>query len=221
MKTSESIVNIAKAIVLAQASAKGALKDGKNTFFKNSEGKATSYATLDSVIEACRDALSANHLAVIQAPINSADGGYCVETRIQHNSGEFYEIQTPLLMGQQTMQAFGSAITYAKRYALSSLLNISTDGDDNGDEASKRVESASNTISAAKKYIKDPYIFEGGEFKGKKFGEISDGDFEKTLAKYKSAEQTTTLKNLIARMELFKAENRKAEDELDAALGLK
>ncbi len=206
MKTSESIVNISKAIVLAQAEAKGAMKDGKNTFFKNAKGEPTSYATLDSVIEACRDALSKNSLAVIQSPIH-AENGYCVETRIQHNSGEFYEIQTPLLMGQQTMQAFGSAITYAKRYALSSLLNISTDGDDNGDEASKRVERASEIITKIKKEMKDPYIFEGGENKGKRFDEVPYEDFKQLLEKYRAVvPMTTSIKSLIARMEMFKAD---------------
>lgn len=204
MKTSESIVNIAKAIVLAQAEAKGALKDGKNTFFKNAKGEATAYATLDSVIEACRDALSKNNLAVIQAPV-LVDGSYFVETRIQHNSGEFYEIQTPLLMGQNTMQAFGSAITYAKRYALSSLLNISTDGDDNGDEASKKIQTtAKESLAAAKKELKDPYIFDGGEHRGKHFTDIPYSDFKALLNKYKETkDQSQVLKNLIARMELF------------------
>lgn len=206
MKQSESIANIAKAIVLAQAAAKGALKDGKNEFFKK-DGKATSYATLDSVIEACRDALSKNNLAVIQSPILTEKDLYCVETRIQHNSGEFYEIQTPLLMGQQTMQAFGSAITYAKRYALSSLMNISTDGDDNGDEASKRVEKASEIITKAKKEIKNPYIFEGGEHKGKKFEEVPYEDFKALIEKYKAVTpMTTAVKTLIGRMEMFLAE---------------
>lgn len=206
MKTSESITNIAQAIVLAQSEAKGAMKNGKNTFFKNAKGEATSYANLDSVIEACREALSKNHLAIIQAPTTKEDGSYILETRVQHKSGEFYEIQTPLLMGQNTMQAFGSSITYAKRYALGSLLNISTDGDDNGDEASKRGEKAGDIISKAKAFIKDPYVFDGGEFKGKKFDEVSDVDFDRTLAKYKLAKETPELKNLIARMELFKAE---------------
>lgn len=219
MKTSESIVNIAKAIVLAQSEAKGALKEGKNDFFKK-DGKATSYATLDNVIEACREALSKNNLAVIQAPLHH-ELGYCVETRIQHNSGEYYEIQTPILMGQQTMQAFGSAITYAKRYALSSLLNISTDGDDNGDDASKRVETASNVIAKAKKEIKNPYIFDGGEFKGKLFSEVSDEDFQRCLIKYKQANQTESLRVLIGRMEMYLAEqNSSVMSELDKKLGL-
>jgi hypothetical protein len=210
MKTSDSIANIAKAIVAAQAAAKGALKDGKNTFFKNAQGQATSYATLDSVIEACKEALSINKLAVIQAPLHH-ELGFCLETRIQHESGEYYEIQTPILMGQQTMQAFGSAITYAKRYAISSLLNISTDGDDNGDTASKRVEKATDILDKARK-SKDPYVFDGGKFDGKRFGEVSYKDFNDELAKYKTVPNISVkLQNLIDRMEKYVKESNENE----------
>jgi len=154
MKTSESIVKISAAIVAAQSEVKGAFKDGKNSFFKNAQGQATSYATLDSVIEAAREALAKHKLAVLQAPIK-LDGEFYVETRIQHESGEFYEVLTPLLFAKQDMQAFGSAITYAKRYALGSLLNISTDGDDDGNSTVESAKQKVFTKTAASDFFED------------------------------------------------------------------
>lgn len=131
MKTSESILKISPAVVAAQSSIETVIKNGKNTFFTNKEGKAAKYATLDAIIEATRKPLKENKLAVMQSPVE-IEGRYFVVTRLQHESGEFMEFQTPCLLSQHTMQQFGSAITYAKRYALASLLNISTDEDDDG-----------------------------------------------------------------------------------------
>jgi uncharacterized protein YqgV (UPF0045/DUF77 family) len=78
MKTSESIVKISAAIVTAQAKVKNASKDATNTFFNGAK-----YATLGSVIEACKEGLAEAKLAVIQAPIRVDDSLY-VETRVQH-----------------------------------------------------------------------------------------------------------------------------------------
>lgn len=226
MKTSESILKISAAIVSAQAEVKGAFKDGKNTFFKNAAGQATAYATLDSVIEAAREALSKNRLAIIQAPI-SLDGSLFVESRVQHESGEYYEVLTPLLFTKQDMQGFGSAITYAKRYALGSLLNISTDGDDDGNKAA---ESESKPKSEGYKpksepkpqFAKDPNVFEGGKFQGKNFSEVPTQDFLAELSKYEMVEQKTPkLTSLIERMTKFLSESEKTQmNDLDAKLGL-
>lgn len=200
---SQEIKNISAALVQAQAQAKGAIKDGKNTFFKTSKGEGAAYATLDSVIDAVKESLTKAELAVIQAPTDIDSKPYVI-TRLQHKSGEFIEIKTPLFMGQQTMQAFGSAITYAKRYALTSLLNISTDGDDDGNAASQRVEPASKVLAEAKKDLKNPYVFDGGVYIGKKFSEVSLNDLQKELDKYKTAvNPSKALLNLIERLEKY------------------
>jgi len=68
-------------------------------------------------------------LSVVQAPYTEGEN-IIVETFLLHNSGEW--IKTPLLslkMEKLTAQGVGSAITYARRYALSALLNISSEED--------------------------------------------------------------------------------------------
>lgn len=125
MKTSESTSKISPALVKAQKSIKHAQKDAVNGHLKNG------YATLMSVIEACKEALLAEEITVIQSP-----GSKTLTTRLQHSSGEFIESEIELLFSKQDMQGLGSAITYARRYALSAMLNISQE-DDDGNAAAK------------------------------------------------------------------------------------
>lgn len=71
-------------------------------------------------------------LAIVQAPYTEGEN-IIVETFLLHNSGEW--IKTPplsLKMERLTAQGAGSAITYARRYALSALLNISSEEDIDG-----------------------------------------------------------------------------------------
>jgi len=52
-------------------------------------------------------------------------------------SGEFTEDRMLLAAKENTSQAQGSAITYARRYALQAVLDLSPDGDDDGQAASE------------------------------------------------------------------------------------
>lgn len=86
---------------------------------------------------------------------------------------------------------------------------------------------ASTTPTASQQLAdaKDPYIFDGGRFQNKKFGEISHADFDAELKKYKDVPQiTVNLQKLIDRMEKFKTETRPAKNpmnEIDEKLGLR
>jgi hypothetical protein len=126
MKTSESIVNIAPALIGAINEVQSVKKDAKNPFLKNK------YATLDAIIETVKPILLKHGLAAFQ-PVN--DEG--VETIIIHLSGEFVssgimKIQPEVTKGLSIAQATGVSISYAKRYQLSAMLNISTDDDTDG-----------------------------------------------------------------------------------------
>lgn len=193
MKTSESIIKISAALVDAQSASGKAVKDAKNSFFKDPSSKdkkdGTKYATLDSVISACRDALSAARLAIIQAPVEQ-DGKLYVMTRVQHESGEYIEVLTPLLFTKQDMQGFGSAITYAKRYAISSLLNISTEEDDDGNSASGKSNiDIGKAADGMKTEMKDDtfgtgqYKLKNGYNQGKKLIELETGYLKESVEK--------------------------------------
>jgi hypothetical protein len=130
MRTSETITKIAEALALAQKEIKHAVKDATNGHLKNS------YATLESVIDASKEALLKSGILVIQSP-----GSKTLVTRLQHVSGEYIESEIELLFTKQDMQGLGSAITYARRYSLAALLNI-TQADDDGSAASKAEKKA-------------------------------------------------------------------------------
>lgn len=126
MKTSDSLINISKSMAEAQKKISHATKDSKNPHFKND------YASLESVINASKEALLEHGIFVIQTADDKA-----LTTRLQHTSGEYFESTLSLILSKQDMQGLGSAITYARRYSLASMLNISQ-ADDDGNEASRQ-----------------------------------------------------------------------------------
>ena len=97
------------------------------------------YADLADVIEATKEGLVKNDLCVSQGVV-----GTNLKTILMHKSGESIETLTPLLLDKQTMQGLGSALTYARRYALSALLNVASDEDDDGNAASEKRENNQN-----------------------------------------------------------------------------
>lgn len=122
MKTSESIKSIAPALLEAQKNIDNAVKDSKNPFFKSS------YADVNSVIEACKHQLNSVGISIHQ-PVESDANSNFVITRLQHTSGEFMETSM-LLLPVKNMQELGSAITYARRYSLQSWMLMGAVDDD-------------------------------------------------------------------------------------------
>lgn len=122
------------ALAAAQMQMEGVKKDAKNDAYKR-EGKATPYATLSSVLEACMPALNANGIAVLQ-PTFDDDSGRYVKTILAHTSGETLECRVPLIVQKNDMQGYGSAVTYARRYGLMSMAGIAPE-DDDGNAAAK------------------------------------------------------------------------------------
>jgi hypothetical protein len=119
----------AEAFCKLQAAVKPAIKDATNPAFRSK------YADLGAVWEAVRAPLTENGFGVIQAPQFEGDTMY-LETILLHQSGEKMTSRYPLRPIKQDPQGFGSAITYAKRYALSAMLGVVADEDDDGNAAS-------------------------------------------------------------------------------------
>ena len=181
MNKSESIAELAKALCKAQSEMGGAVKDAKNPFFKSS------YADLTSVIKAINEPFNNNGLSYIQFPVTSSGGnGVGVKTVLMHTSGQVIESEFYLPLVKADPQAGGSAITYARRYALQALAGIPTADDDAEaamfrnepnvnqvcDEAVKR---NTQSIRAIKEYLADPT--EGNiAFAKEAFAEISHED---------------------------------------------
>jgi len=131
---SESIQNLAKALVGFQSEVKNPANTANNPFFKSK------YAPLPEILNDVRPLLSKHGLSLLQAP--SGDGDKIViTTLLMHESGEWIET-CPLILkaDKATAQGAGSAITYGRRYALSAILGISSEDDDDGNQATKTAD---------------------------------------------------------------------------------
>ena len=141
MNRSESITEIAKALVAFNGEVNKISKDANNPMFRNN------YATLDQIIGEIRPLLQKNGLSILQIPSGDNET-LTLKTLLLHESGEYLESDEFSLapMAQVidkstkekaiTPQSVGSAITYARRYSLSSFLSLNTGEDDDGNNAS-------------------------------------------------------------------------------------
>ncbi len=133
---------IAAAFVKAQKSFAPALKTNTNPHFRSK------YVALDGCIEAVIDALNSNGIALLQPAHECADG-VMVETLFLHESGETLsggKLHVPA--AKQDPQGYGSALTYARRYALMSACGIAPE-DDDGNAASRKPAKAAPAPIAA------------------------------------------------------------------------
>ena len=103
-------------------------------------GKPYKYADLASVLALVRPILAKHGLAVSQS-LSHNEGRMCVTTTLHHISGETLTFGTIEGPGVGKWQDLGSAITYARRYALTAALGIAGDEDDDGAHAQQAVES--------------------------------------------------------------------------------
>lgn len=124
MEQSESVKSLAAALSKTQAAVEGAVKDKVNPAFKSK------CADLASVWEACREALTENGLSVIQSPGEIAENRMAMTTQLMHESGEWVRGTLTIPLGKVDAQAYGSATTYARRYALAAFVGVAPEDDD-------------------------------------------------------------------------------------------
>jgi hypothetical protein len=128
--SSENINELAGALAKAQGFIKSAVEDKKNPHFKSS------YASLNSIWDACRESLSLHGLCVIQSITNEGEW-YVMVTTLAHSSGQWMRSYMPISKIGGKIQELGSACTYIKRYALASMVGVAPGDDDDGNMASK------------------------------------------------------------------------------------
>lgn len=134
MKHSESMAKLAPALVAVQADLKSITKDKVNPQFHSK------YVTLDAIIENVRPILAAHGLSVLQGGFPDMDVNasiFGVETILLHDSGEWLSTTVEVPLAKKDSQGAGAAITYGRRYGISSLLLLATDEDDDGNTASR------------------------------------------------------------------------------------
>ena|SRR3990167_8151804 len=126
---SESINELAAAIVKAQLGLVPAAKEHVNPFFHSK------YADLPTVWEAARPFLE-NGIAITQSPMDSPDGYLVLETQLTHVSGQWKRSRFKVRVAKDDPQGYGSALTYTRRYALGAMTGIVTEEDGDGNAAS-------------------------------------------------------------------------------------
>jgi hypothetical protein len=139
MEKSESITELAKALNGFQADMGTVPKTSVNPFYKSK------YADLESFITAAKPHLKTHGLSFSQFP--TMEG---LITILMHESGEYISSEAKIVMKDQTAQGQGSAITYMRRYALSAVLGIATEDDDDGNHASQPAKPAAATKAPTK-----------------------------------------------------------------------
>lgn len=139
---SEAINEISAALAKAQGQIEGASKVKVNPAFPKAK-----YADLASVWDACRDALSSNGIAVLQIP-NETPEGMTLTTMVTHSSGQWFSSRYPVRPVQATPQGLGSAITYARRYALMAMVGIAPEDDDGEAAMGRGQQQPANNVQA-------------------------------------------------------------------------
>lgn len=129
--TSPEVTDLAKALIAVQHTLQPALKDRENLF------NQSRYATLNSVMDSCRDALLAKGIWVTQYPVPAETGHIGLVTKLTHaESGQWQSSLLVMPLPKADPQGYGSAMTYGRRYALSAMLGMVTEDDDDGASAS-------------------------------------------------------------------------------------
>lgn len=120
-----------KALLAAQKDMPDLQKNAINPHFKSS------YISLDSLMAQVLPVLHKHGFVLLQSPVALPDNEPGLMTTLLHaETGEGFGGTMPLVVDKQNPQGQGSAITYARRYALMSILGLVADVDDDANAAS-------------------------------------------------------------------------------------
>lgn len=126
---------LAKALAAAQKKIKAPKKTRHVDYEYKGQRTKYSYADLADCVEAIKP-LADHGLSVTQTTGFHEPLGFVLITRLSHSSGEFIDSYYPLPSPASLKpQAFGSAMTYARRYSLSAIVGFASEDDDDGQAA--------------------------------------------------------------------------------------
>lgn len=123
MNMSDDINELAAALSKAQGEILDATKGAENPYFKSK------YADLAAVRSVIREPMAKHGLSLVQLP-KTVDGGVEVETMLLHSSGQYIKSSLFMPAAKNDAHGIGSAITYARRYSIMSILSLATEDDD-------------------------------------------------------------------------------------------
>ena len=141
MNQSDKLDKLVEALVGFHAEVGTIRKDSTNPFF------GSKYASLSTILSQVLPVLTRHGLTIIQLP-----SGTGLTTTLAHTSGQYISQTMDLMPVKADPQAQGSAITYARRYAVSAVLSLNVDEDDDGNAATAQA-TAPATAPAPKKAV--------------------------------------------------------------------
>jgi len=140
MERSEQINELSKALTGFQKDCPSIPMTATNPFFKSK------YADLNTIMHTVTPVLAKHSLSLSQ--VIEGEGG--VTTILSHVSGQFYSGTVHIEPSKKDPQGYGSAITYARRYAVLGILGLVGDPDDDGNTASKSNGKTKEAVLEAK-----------------------------------------------------------------------
>lgn len=138
---SETVGKLAEALAKAQGNIETIAKNKTADMDKYDYN----YADLAAVLEGCRPQLSAEGIAIIQAPYISEDGSIGVTTALVHSSGEWMRSGISHSMKLGKWQDLGGALTYLRRYSLSAMVSVASEDDTDGAELKSKPKARSKS----------------------------------------------------------------------------
>ena len=131
MKTSDKFTNVIFALHNVQQELEIIAKDDIAKIQGQKANYTYKFTGYPKIWLAVKPLLKKYDLTVIQTPSANNDGQYgdYLITTIFHSSGEWIQDSMRLVITRDDPQGFGSAVTFARRYALSSMLGVVTDDD--------------------------------------------------------------------------------------------
>lgn len=143
-KKIEAADSLCAAMALAFGEIEAATKGAENAAFKQG-GKTSKYADINAVIDAIKPALINHGLFFTQHP-KPSENGITVETVLHHAGGEHLSLGELFVpANKHDAQGFGSALTYARRYALVTAFGVPVEDDDGN--AAARGQSRESAVS--------------------------------------------------------------------------
>ena len=127
---SPAIDKIAPALLAAQTDIGPIIKEAENEHFRRK------YATLHAYLEALRPALAKHDMFIQGSTAPTPTGKHRLLTRVVHTSGQWMGSLWDVSPVKNDPQGEGSALTYARRYQVSTLLSVAAEEDDDGNSAS-------------------------------------------------------------------------------------
>lgn len=133
---------LAKALARFQGELDAVIPDEVATVRDEFEERRYRYATLKSVWSAIRPALAEAGLSIVQTCDAGDPGELRLTTTLLHTSGQWIVGTIAIPLNVRTPQAYGSALTYARRYGLAAIVGVAVDTDDDGALASGPADGA-------------------------------------------------------------------------------